>query len=298
MKNLNISFIEEENCIKYDEYYFNGIAPPKEIEFKNITINSFEIFWKMEESILNIFKNQIKYKVEIRNEDLNNKFDEVYNGDKTNCTIKNLKSNTNYEVKICVLSNNFNANCFELKKVKTSIFGESLILLESKRLDEFLSKIYEWTGYDNMELLYRGTRDGMTGESFHNKCNNKGPTICLFKNDKDNIFGGYASTSWTSCNNYISASNSFLFTLINMYGTEPTKFPNTKSNYSLYDYYQYGPTFGAGHDIYTFVNNKNASGFSHSYQDTLGKGNSIFTGDLNSSYFILKEIEVFKIFKK
>ena len=39
-----------------------------------------------------------------------------------------------------------------------------------------------------MKLLYRGTRDGMEANYFHNKCNNEGPTISLFKNDKGNIF--------------------------------------------------------------------------------------------------------------
>ena len=27
---------------------------------------------------------------------------------------------------------------------------------------------------------------------------NKGPTLTLFKSDKNNIFGGYSSKSWTS----------------------------------------------------------------------------------------------------
>ena len=33
MKNLKISFIEKESNIKYEEYYFNGIPIPKEIEY-------------------------------------------------------------------------------------------------------------------------------------------------------------------------------------------------------------------------------------------------------------------------
>ena len=78
-----------------------------------------------------------------------------------------------------------------------------------------------------MKLLYRGTRDGMEGNYFHNKCNNQGPTISLFKNEKGYIFGGYASTDWTSCNDYKSAPDSFIFTLTNIHGTEPTKFPNS-----------------------------------------------------------------------
>ena len=36
MKNLKITFIEEESNIKYEEYYFNGLLPPKEIESKDI----------------------------------------------------------------------------------------------------------------------------------------------------------------------------------------------------------------------------------------------------------------------
>jgi len=148
-----------------------------------------------------------------------------------------------------------------------------------------------------MKLLYRGTRDGMEANYFHNKCNNEGPTISLFKNEKGYIFGGYASTDWTSSGGYKSAPESFIFTLTNIHGTEPTKFPNSNTSYSIDDYSDYGPTFG-GHDIYTNKNGSNAS-FPHSYQDILGKGKSIFTGDLNNNnqYFNLKEIEVFKIFK-
>ena len=151
-----------------------------------------------------------------------------------------------------------------------------------------------------MKLLYRGTRDGMTSNAFHNKCNNISPTLCLFKCTKGYIFGGYAATSWTNNNEgYKSASSSFIFTLSNIHNTSPTKFQNTDTRYSIHDYSTYGPSFGGGHDIGIFINNSyNYSGFPHSYQDTLGKGKSIFTGDLNNNNnkFKLKEIEVFKVF--
>jgi len=214
-----------------------------------------------------------------------------------NYLINNLNSNTNYEIRICSVYNDINSIYSEIKKVKTNEF-DSLILGESKRYDEFIRKIYEWSGYNKMKLLYRGTRDGMEGKYFHNKCDNQGPTISLFKNDKGNIFGGYASTDWTSNNSYKSAPDSFIFTLTNIHGTEPTKFPNSDSRYSIYDDSTCGPTFGGGHDIHT---NKEGSyaNFPNDYKDILGKGKSIFTGDLNNSnmYFNLKEIEVFKIIK-
>ena len=44
-----------------------------------------------------------------------------------------------------------------------------------------------------------------------------------------------------------------------------------------------------------FEKSEGYSGFPNTYQDVLGKGKSIFTGDSNS--FKIKEIEVFKLFK-
>ena len=175
-----------------------------------------------------------------------------------------------------------------------------ILLNESKRCDEFLNKIYEWTGGKNMELLYRGTRDGMSGEAFHNKCNNKGPTICLFKNEKGYIFGGYAAIDWNSDNGvYRSAPESFLFTLTNMYDIAPTIFPNSDTKNSIYNNPRYGPIFGTGFDIaieYS-CDSGNYTNFPKAYKDVLGKGYSIFKGDNDSYSFILKEIEVFKLIK-
>ena len=45
-----------------------------------------------------------------------------------------------------------NATWSEIKKNKTLEF-DSILLNETKRCDEFLQKIYEWTGGKNMELL-------------------------------------------------------------------------------------------------------------------------------------------------
>ena len=61
MKNLKISYIEEESKVKYEEYYFNGIPSPKDIEFKEIGSNSFKVLWKIEDNkLINIDKNEIK----------------------------------------------------------------------------------------------------------------------------------------------------------------------------------------------------------------------------------------------
>ena len=79
-----------------------------------------------------------------------------------NYLINNLDKNTNYEIRICSVYNDINSIWSEIKKVKQNEFDiDSLILKESKRANEFIRKIYEWSGCNNMKLLYRGTRDGI-----------------------------------------------------------------------------------------------------------------------------------------
>ena len=130
---------------------------------------------------------------------------------------------------------------------------------------------------------------------FFIECNNKGPSISLFKNEKGYIFGGYASIDWTGYGNHKSAPDSFIFTLTNLYNISPTKFSNSDTRYSIYDLSSYGPTFGGGNDIRTYFSNYTS--FPHSYKDVLGKGYSIFKGDNDNNKFTLKEIEVFKLIK-
>ena len=292
MKNLKLDFIDDN--IKYEEYYFNGLSIPKDIQISDIKVNSCNISWKIDDiNILNIDKNKIKYKIEIRKE--NEQFNSIYENNNMNYNINKLESNTNYEIRICTIYNNIISNYSDIIKFKTF---DSILLGETKKGDECLNKIYEWTGGKNMELLYRGSRDGMSGEAFHNKCNNKGPTISLFKNEKGYIFGGYASIDWqsTSSQTYRSAPDSFIFTLTNMYNISPTKFPNSNTNYSIYDNSSNGPAFGGGQDIRIGFNSTYTN-FPHSYKDVLGKGYSIFKGDNDNKDFNLKEIEVFKLTK-
>ena len=163
-------------------------------------------------------------------------------------------------------------------------------------------KLLEWSGYKKLELIYRATRDGTLSKKFHEKCDNQGPTITLIKNEKGNIFGGFSSVSWTCHGDYKQAPNSFLFTLSNIYGINPTKFQlkDNNSSFAIYDNSSCGATFGGGNDLHInndfFNNNDTYSYFPSSYEDSIGKGKSIFTGDQNNKYFKIKEIEVFKLY--
>ena len=302
MKNLKISFIEDQNAIKYEEYYFNGIPTPKNIEFKGVGSNSFKIFWKIDEiNILNIDKKEIKYRIEIRKENSKDEFAKKYEGNENNYLVSDkIEKNTTYEIRICSIYKDIISNWSDIHKIKTKNL-DCLILNGLEKENEYLQKLYEWTGYKGMELIYRGTRDGSDCNSFHNKCDNQGPTIVLCKNEKGNIFGGYASISWTSDNNYHNADESFVFTLTNIHGTAPTKYTDKKyPQYAVYHGNDRGPSFGGGHDIgicNNFLNVNSYSSLGRSYQDVLGKGYSIFSGDANTGNFKVKELEVFKLFK-
>ena len=216
---------------------------------------------------------------------------------------KKLIQNSNYEVRICCIYNNMIGPWSDIQKAKTlDNECESNILLGSKREKEFLNKIYEWSGYKKMELIYRASRDGFTSNSFHHKCEFQGPTICLYQNDKGYIFGGYASIPWTSNGGTLKAKNCFIFTLTNIHNTEPTKFPNKENDISLFHHPDYGPCFGNYNDIdirADFKNNDSYTSFPCNYKDTLGKGKTIFTADFNNevNQYKLKEVEVFKLYK-
>ena len=105
MKNLKISFIEKESTIKYEEYYFNGIPIPKNIEFQEIGTNSFKVLWNIDDiNLINIDKKEIKYKLEIRKENSKEEFNQIYEGKDNNFFVNNeLEKNTCYEIRICSL---------------------------------------------------------------------------------------------------------------------------------------------------------------------------------------------------
>ncbi len=301
MKSLKFNYIEEKSIINYEEFFFYGISIPQNIEFKYISDHNLNIFWKVDNyNINNIDKNKIKFKVEMRKN--KEKFNQVYEGNNLNCIIKELEEDTEYEFRICSFYDNKTGLWSDIQKVKTLDKTNSIILKDQKKKNEFLKKMLEWSGYEKMELIYRGSRDGMTSKNFHDKCDNKGPTITLYQNEKC-IFGGYHSGSWLSNNQWYSSSDCFIFTLVNIYNIEPTKFTPKNNNYAVYNGSSYGPCFGNGFDIGNdnsdFLNNDSYANFPYSYQDVLGKGKSIFTGDLNNDkiYFKLKELEVFILSK-
>ena len=63
-------------------------------------------------------------------------------------------------------------------------------------------------GGKQLQLLYRMSRDGAMGRDFHSRCDNKGPTVSVFKTSKGRRCGGYTSVSWKIVSGYLKADSS------------------------------------------------------------------------------------------
>ena len=103
-----------------------------------------------------------------------------------------------------------------------------------------------------------------------------------------------AGSNWKSC------TESFLFSLVNASGATPTKMPlkGTSNQYGIYCKSVYGPSFGAGHDLYIASGaNANSSSFSNlgdTYQCPANANSSLFLA--GQKKFSVNEMEVF-VFK-
>ena len=178
------------------------------------------------------------------------------------------------------------------------LFERSTLLknpIDSAALDGWVTEAAK--GKVRYELLWKGNRDGFYAGTFHSRCNNKGPTVTVILSNNDKIFGGYTSQSWTN-GGWKQDATAFIYSL-----THKAKCATQKNTgYSIYDYSDYGPTFGNGGDIYVADNcNTNTSNYcesqssSSTYTLPSGADNTFLAGSLN---FTVKEIEVYAVIKQ
>ena len=67
-------------------------------------------------------------------------------------------------------------------------------IINKQKYDSYLR---EWLGNDyKWKLLYRASEHRYTAKSFHEYCDDKGPTLIIIKSSRGWIFGGYTTQSW------------------------------------------------------------------------------------------------------
>ena len=142
--------------------------------------------------------------------------------------------NTNYNVENDKLKNEINT----LNEKQTiNIFKDSKII----SINEY-DMISNWISPNKkikFNLLYRASSDGDKSKDFHDKCDNKGSTFCIFHLDNEYIIGGYSSVSWENSGGLRKDPNAFICSITNK---EKYELIN-KNGYSIYFDVIFGPGF-------------------------------------------------------
>ena len=302
MTGVNIGWDSEERKLSFTKYIFNGVPTPGDLVLSNVASRRFALAWDCDESEMSEEdKEALSYVVEVKKSS-DDAWKEAYSGKGRKCVLDNVDVDTDYDVHVKCMIGDTDGMWSDVAHVKTagSVVMDSLILKAETNEKVLKDKLGEWCKGIDFELLYRGSIDGFGATHFHELCNDEGRTLTLVKNSSGHVFGGFTSVPWTSTKKCKQAPGSFLFTLTNMYGIQPTKFhlKNKKDGNAIYHRSDYGPTFGNGHDLHISSNcNANTDSYASffSYIDTTGKGSSIFSSNTSDVHFRVQEIEVFKI---
>jgi len=174
------------------------------------------------------------------------------------------------------------------------VFPASAVLSGLRNGREVDVKFTEWLSGKRFRLLFRSSRDGASAASFHASCDGQGPTVTLVKSSGGYVFGGYAGVAWSSDNQYPACPSAFLFTVTNPHGDPITRFMSDGDDKAVECYSGFGPTFGWGSDLAVSgaFDGTSFTYFPTSYIDTLGRGDTTFTG---AAYFTPAEVEVWAV---
>ena len=277
----NLGFIQNTNIqinnISFQILYFGiqmlniGIQVNDNISMNNYNskeqINS--IINQLKNISLNIDNNNMNQEIENKKEidDLKNEINELKN-----------------ELKIIREQQNKVKNKFEDSKI--------ISLNEYDMISGWISPIKKL----EVNLLYRASRDGDKTKDFHDKCDNKGSTFCIFHLENGYIIGGYSFISWKDNGGNVKDSNAFVCSITNK---EKYELKN-KNGYAVYHSNSCGPDFygGTGYaDIFIDDNclktNQGILVNSNAYNSSMKK---LIDTESNSCFQLkLKDYEVYQV---
>jgi len=164
------------------------------------------------------------------------------------------------------------------------------------------SQLEAWLGEGGVDLTNIFDRSaGDTAADFHAAVDGMGRTFTLIQLNNagtTHTVGGYSPQSWNSSSSYnlsptAADQTGFMFNL------ETGRLYEQIREYQTYNRFNYGPTFGGGHDLY--IDNNLSGGYAnigHSYHDGNGQyGTTNYRNAFAGSYssWSIDAIEVFTI---
>ena len=156
--------------------------------------------------------------------------------------------------------------------------------------DEYNIRLKNWINPNKkikFLLLYKMIRDGMSFSTFHNLCDNKGPTVLLTQSIDGKILGMYNPLNWNSTGKTYIEPNMFAFSL-----TEDVKcMVNMDNNTGIYCHslrgpYSYALGFGCDNRTmdYPYIYTNNIY-----YHDS----DKLYPG--NNPFIKVTEVEIFQV---
>jgi hypothetical protein len=180
-----------------------------------------------------------------------------------------------------------------LRTINSKIITYQHVELISKWIDR-LEINDQLTSSFEFKLLFRGSRDGLTSDKFHEFCDGQSRTVTVVKvKDSNEILGGYNPIAWASnvlgniFGSYGTTKDSFIFSFENNnYVLSRVIY----ENYAIFNTLFCGPSFG--NDDLDLLKYTSKSGNSKCKKSSYDK--SIRKTD---NTFFIEELEVFQIIK-
>jgi len=209
-----------------------------------------------------------------------------------------------------VQSSELNNMIQSLSQLKTNVTGDSIVINLSPNLitPSHFEKLKEWipkpANQSNaqtcpLDLLYKGSKNGFSAQTFHEKCDYKSPTISFVKSQTHGrIFGGYTEQTWDEVpGGYKKDEKAFLFSL-----THNEKYPVAQPQFAIYCRHDRLMDFGTGPSDIMISGGSNSNTNSHSdfpncyqcskFNDRTEESKAYLAGSYN---FKVEEIEVYQI---
>ena len=156
--------------------------------------------------------------------------------------------------------------------------------MNSKLTKSQQTSIRSELGRVKLQLLYKASIHGFTGAAFHQRCDNRSPTVSVGYNASGYVFGGYTKQPFSQSEQYVHDDQAFLFTFS---GEKLLKYPVTNSTYAVKMVANSGPYFG---EALALVNGSTTAVFS-----SPGKYYNFNAAEMHGNDLNLTECEVYAV---